>query len=159
MRRSYWIVAVVAGGLASSSCITRQTPLDSNLAPGEQWSAVLTPSAGETLHGRFLFIKTDPNGVTRAVISLAGATPGRALPWHVHYGSCGQDGAILGKPIDFPPLIAGASGTLEGVAQLPLTLHAGTQYFVNVHESQTSSREIACGALVRDDGRRVADRQ
>jgi hypothetical protein len=85
---------------------------------------------------------------TIAQISIQGATPGAAHPWHVHRGSCQTGGPIEGDMMAYPDLEIGAGGTANAIATIAHRLSAGVSYFVNVHLSQDDLATIvACGNL------------
>lgn len=150
MRNIRLMVGIVA---TATACIARPGNLDRTLEPGAQWSAVIAPATTEGVRGSFTFIRLDPPGQTRAIISLAGGAPGAIIPWHVHYGRCGDDGSIVGKPGSYPPLALGSTGRLEATAQIPVTLESGTRYFLHLHVSPAEMKTVAaCAALVPDRG-------
>lgn len=139
--------------LTATACVARPGTLDRTLEPGAQWSAVIAPATNDGVRGSFTFIRLDPPGQTRAIISLAGGAPGAIIPWHVHYGRCGEDGSIVGKPGSYPPLALGSTGRLEATAQLPVELQAGTRYFLHLHASPANMKTVAaCAALVPQSG-------
>ena len=134
-------------------CVTRPGTLDRSLAPGAQWTATLAPGSGAAIHGTVTFVRTDPPTQTRAIFSLAGGPPNAAVPWHIHYGACGNDKLIVGSPASYPPLILGSNGALSAVAQLPVELVDGTKYVIHLHASPMEMQTvIACTALVPDRG-------
>jgi hypothetical protein len=106
------------------------------------------PAAGNGVSGTLTFVRLDPPGQTRVIIALAGGAPGAILPWHVHYGQCGDDGKIVGTPGDYPPLVLGTTGRLDGVAQLPFELADKTRYFVHLHTSPSDMSVASCAALL-----------
>lgn len=151
-------IRLVAGGMAliaATACLNRQVVRDSGLAPGTQWSAVITPGNGSILRGRMVFIKSQPGAFTRVAVSLSGGAPDAALPWHIHQGQCGDDGGIVGHANDYPPLMIGGNGSLVGSAQIPVVLDDNGRYYVNVHGSASEvGSSIACGTLVREGAAR-----
>jgi hypothetical protein len=151
MLRIRFIIGTVL--TAATACVARPGTLDRSLVPGAQWNAVLDPGVGNSLRGSITFVRLDPPGQTRAIISLAGGAPGAILPWHVHYGRCGDDGVIVGSPGSYPPLVLGTTGSLDAVAQLPIELADRTPYFLHVHASPSDMKTVAgCAALVPDRG-------
>lgn len=148
MRRIHLIVPIALTGLIVA-CIARPGTLDRSLAPGAQWTVTLVPSATSTLHGTVTFVRTEPTTQTRAIFSLAGGRANDVLPWHVHYGVCGNDQLIVGAPSNYPPLVLGSAGNLTAVAQLPIELVDRTDYVIHIHASPVDMKTvIACGALV-----------
>lgn len=85
---------------------------------------------------------------TTVQITLTGDTPGAVRAWHIHKGSCGHDGGIVGDAAVFPTLTIGTDGKGTARATLGAPLPAGASYFINVHASPRDHRTIvACGAL------------
>ncbi len=120
-----------------------------SLAAPTNWSATLTPVERSRVSGvaRVEALGTDS---TRATLRLAGATPGRALAWHIHAGACGTKGAILGASALYPSTKAGADGTAYAVATLPSSPPSSGEYSVTVHASTTDMTPVACGTLKPD---------
>ena len=83
-----------------------------------------------------------------ASITISGATPGARHPWHIHRGTCGSNGAIVGSAAAYPVLEVGSNGIASASAQLDVHLDEGGLYYVNVHRSPTDLGTIvSCGAL------------
>lgn len=143
-------VAIIAVAGSAAACITRPGTLDTNLPPGAQWTATLTPENGSTLHGTVTFVRGTPATQTRAIFALAGAQANSVLPWHVHYGDCGSDHLIVGSAANYPPLVIGSTGSLTAAALLPLELSDGPKYVVHIHSSPVDMKTVACGPLVPD---------
>ena len=148
--RAHHMIAGIALTGAITSCIARPGTLDRALAPGAQWIVTLTPTTTSDLHGTVTFVRTDPPTQTRAIFSLAGGTPNAVLPWHVHYGVCGNDQLIVGKPGNYPLLVFGSTGSLTAAAQLPVELVNDTRYVLHVHTSAVDKSTLACGSLVAE---------
>lgn len=114
---------------------------------GQVWNANLTGQ------GSFAGVSgtaqaTVLSGRTNVTIALQGATVGAAHPWHVHEGSCGSAGAIVGSSSTFPPLQVGSEGQAQSAMQLPLALNEARGYYVDVHASSSDMGTIiACGVL------------
>ena len=73
---------------------------------------------------------------------------GTVRPWHVHYGTCGNDQGIVGDPNAYAPLRPGADGAANATATITVPLDTRRTYFVNIHESPTRLQSIvACGPL------------
>ena len=134
---------------AVTACIPRPGTLEQALAPGAQWTVSLTPTATSNLHGTVSFVRTDPPNVTRAIFSLTGGTPNAILPWHVHYGVCGDDHLIAGKASSYPLLVLSSTGALTAAADIPVELADRTNYVIHIHASAVDMQKvIACGPLV-----------
>lgn len=147
--RSIRLVSPMALAVLLVACLARPGTLDRSLLPGAQWTVTLPPSNGNTLHGTVTFVRTEPASQTRAIFSLSDGPANGVLPWHVHYGACGNDHLIVGKPANYPPLVLGSAGNLTAVAQLPIELADGVEYDVHIHASPVEmQRTIACGSLV-----------
>jgi superoxide dismutase, Cu-Zn family len=113
---------------------------------GEDWNARLTSQSGSTITGTSQALVAD--GRTRVSISISGASSGASHPWHVHAGSCGSGGPVVGPATAYPPLDVGSAGTATGNAELSLTLNEASDYHVNVHQSAADMGTIvACGNL------------
>ena len=138
----------ILGLAGAAACIARPSTLDSDLPPGAQWTATLAPEIGSTLRGTVTFVRGTPASQTRAVFSLAGGQPNAVMPWHVHFGVCGNDHRIVGSAANYPPIVIGSTGTLMAAAQLPIELSDDATYVVHIHNSPVDMRTAACGALV-----------
>ena len=135
--------------MSATACVTRPGTLDYALAPGAQWTVTIPAKSANTIHGTVTFVRTEPRTQTRAIFSLYGGTPNAVLPWHVHYGVCGDDQLIVGRPSNYPPLVLSSNGNLTAAAQLPVELVDRTSYVVHIHASAVDmANVIACGALV-----------
>lgn len=145
---------LVVAGLVTGCIRTSTDPVtgkvdvdvESPTKRGEEWKATL---AGTTIPS----ITGDATarvyaGQTQVTISLEGVPGGEARPWHVHQGTCGSGGPIVGSPSAYPPLTVGADGKATGTATIPLQLDEAQRYHVNVHASAAEMATIvACGAL------------
>ena len=147
MRHRLIIGIVLSGAIAG--CVARPGTLDRALSPGAQWTVSLTPTSASSIHGTVTFVRTDPTTQTRAIFALTGGAPNAVLPWHIHYGVCGNDKLIVGKPSNYPPLVLGDHGSLTAVAQLPVELVDGTKYDIHIHASPVDMQNVlACGSLI-----------
>ncbi len=114
---------------------------------GEVWTGTLRGQ------GRFSEISgsaraTVLEGQTTVSVTLTGAAPGGMHPWHVHEGTCGSGGAIVGEATAYPLLRIGSQGRAEANVQLALALNEAKDYYINVHASPSDLGTIvACGAL------------
>lgn len=116
-----------------------------------RWNATLaTPSqlAGVMqLHGTSWW-SHDGTSTSRADIEVTNATPGGVHPWHLHYGRCGSNGAIVGDPAAYELLTINGDGKSAAKAMLSIPLPRGGEYYVNVHAAQSNMGTIiACGNL------------
>ena len=156
--RNIRILTTVALASLTAGCVYRAGTPDTNLAPGAQWTATIVPTTVSAIHGTVTFVRTEPQNQTRVIFALADGTPNGVLPWHVHYGVCGNDKLIVGAPSNYPPLLIERSGQLRGVALLPVELTTRSTYVIHLHESPTEMQKvIACAVLVpQGAGARVA---
>jgi hypothetical protein len=135
--------------MGATACVTRPANLDFALAPGAQWTATIPATSTNTLHGTVTFVRTEPRTQTLVIFSLDGGAPNGVLPWHLHYGGCGDDQPIVGSPSNYPPLVVSSKGDLTAAVQLPVQLVERTNYVVHIHASAVDmANVIACGALV-----------
>lgn len=87
-------------------------------------------------------------GQTGVSVAIAGAEDGAQHPWHVHSGTCGSGGPIVGSATAYPVLSVGGNGRATAQATLALELMPAESYYVNIHQSPTDLGTIvACGAL------------
>jgi hypothetical protein len=124
---------------------------DSELAPQPAWEATLASTSGHSLHGTVVVtpLRDDETGVvirSRVTVSLAGATPGSSHAWHIHQGTCGSDGPIVGPAASYTPVPIGSGGAAQLIAEMPIRLDQGGSYFAHVHDASAAGVE-ACGAL------------
>ncbi len=88
---------------------------------------------------------------TRVDIDIRGAASNSMLPWHLHEGTCGSGGAIVGDPAAYTPLAVGLDGTASSETDIDVTLTPGADYHLNVHKSPSEIETIvACGELHRN---------
>lgn len=82
-------------------------------------------------------------------ITISGAQRGARHPWHIHRGTCGSNGPIVGDAGAYPVLQVGADGIARASAELDVPLDEDASYYVNVHRSPTDLGTIvSCGPLV-----------
>lgn len=87
-------------------------------------------------------------GQTTITANLTGATPGSVHPWHVHFGTCGSGGDIVGAAGAYPALQVGSDGRAKATATIDMELQPGQPYYLNVHRSAEDLKTIAaCGDL------------
>jgi hypothetical protein len=133
------------------SCISRPGTLDHSLESGAQWTATIVPTSGSALHGTVTFVRTQPRSQTRTIFALNGGLANNVVPWHVHYGVCGNDRLIVGEPANYPPLVLGRNGSVNAVSNVPVELTDNATYVIHLHASPTDIHTvIACAALVPD---------
>jgi hypothetical protein len=87
-----------------------------------------------------------------AGVTIRNAVPGGLHPWHVHVGTCGSGGPIVGSDGAYPRLGVGNDGAAVSEVQIRVGLDPQGAYHVNVHYSDAEfMRIIACGNLVRGE--------
>lgn len=113
---------------------------------GEVWNAALASQGGSAVTGTAT--ATAREGHIIATIAVTGAPAGGTHPWHIHEGTCGSGGPIVGPPTAYPPLQVASNGAANAEAHLMLNLNEARAYHVNVHASPTELGNIvACGDL------------
>lgn len=138
------------------ACSSREARRGSMAASQTQWHGRIYPvvgASGERAESNSVANATMTrlaDRQVRATVTLRGGLAGGSYPWHVHVGSCDSQGAILGDPDEYPPLVPGADGKGNVTATFDATIDPGASYHVNVHRSEAEmGTVIACGDLVR----------
>jgi hypothetical protein len=147
---------VLAAAIAVSGCVQRSLEeVDTGTIEVMSWRATLArPATADSLDAPMNIIGSaavrpaqNPSE-SQATIMLSNATPNATHPWHIHAGTCGSDGGIVGPATAYKPLVVDASGKAEVSSILPFTTPTQGDYFVNVHKSPTElGIIIACGPL------------
>ncbi|MBR9990486.1 MAG: hypothetical protein KFH98_12065 [Gemmatimonadetes bacterium] len=110
------------------------------------WSATVESRSGSDV--RATVRAATASGQTAVGINLAGGQSGGTHPWHIHTGTCGSGGGIVGDAAAYPPLRPGSGGTASATALVGVQLIPGQSYHVNVHRSPQALGEIlGCGDL------------
>lgn len=140
---------ITLGACATSSGVPATASSGVSTVPlglTNSWFATVNPVGGTGISGTSAAVGSANQ--TNATVTLGGATAGTTLPWHIHLGQCGDNGAIVGPPAAYPPLMVGADGTANASATVPAGLNTTTRYYVNIHKSPTEMGVIAaCGNL------------
>lgn len=137
--------AILATTLLVVGCTTVQQRIS---AEGEDWKATLSSTTGSTVGGT-VEARSGRTGTT-ATIRLIGASSGGRHPWHIHRGTCGSNGPIVGPADAYPVLVVGADGRATATATVAEDIGIGDvdDFYVNVHASpQAMGTIIACGDL------------
>ena len=117
-----------------------------------EWRADITSNDPYlwTLFGTANVLMNNGEAAFTASIDIRNDDPGVERPWHVHFGTCGSGGGIVGGDAAYPRLSTGLDGasavavTIRGVG-----LDPNAAYHVNVHESDFYfDTLIACGDLI-----------
>jgi hypothetical protein len=117
--------------------------------PPSRWTTTLKPVSVASVTGTAELDSAGP-ATSTARISIRGDRPGSVRPWHVHHGTCGKAGSILGPATDYPPMKIGPDSTASATASLNVAAPARGDYLVNVHDSPSDLETIvACGKLRR----------
>jgi hypothetical protein len=115
----------------------------------EMWQADLQ---GQGEHAELTGLAQASSTANSATVTttVTGAQGGATHPWHIHQGTCGSGGPIVGNPTAYPPLVAGDTGNASSGAKLDVGLEPGGEYHVNLHASGEDLATIAaCGELRR----------
>lgn len=145
----------LAALLAASACVQRTTETDFGELQMLRWSGTLSrPAAADSMTvppriagSATLAPATNPTQST-ATVMVANAEPGAKHPWHIHAGTCGSGGGIVGPPDSYTPITIGTNGRGEISVTLPFSTPTQGQFYVNVHKSATDLKTIvACGPL------------
>lgn len=147
---------VLAASLVASGCVQRSIEeVDTGTIEVMSWRASLTrPETLDSLDAPMNIVGSvavrpaaNPSE-TQATVMLSNATPNATHPWHIHAGTCGSDGGIVGPATAYRPLTVGPDGRAEVTITLPFSTPTQGEYFVNVHKSPTElGTIIACGSL------------
>ena len=153
MLRTAALIAIAACAQRQVEVRTGDVVFDSRwiatLAPVTQMrdSAAITGATTVSLGGRATMMPSTPVE-TRAMLSIFGAPPGSTHAWHIHLGACGNDRGIIGSPELYAPVVAGPDGRGDITVTLPFSTPNSGEFYVDVHDSQSSaSRIIACAPL------------
>ena len=147
---------VLAAAIAVSGCVQRSLEeVDTGTIEVMSWRATLArPATADSLDAPMNIVGSaavrpaqNPSE-SQATVMLSNATPNATHPWHIHAGTCGSDGGIVGPATSYKPLVVDASGKAEVSIILPFSTPTQGDYFVNVHKSPTElGTIIACGPL------------
>lgn len=147
---------LAAAVVASSGCSARTLQeVDTGSIEVMSWRATLArPETADSLTapmnlvGSVAVRPAQNPAESQATIMLSNATPNATHPWHIHAGTCGSDGGIVGPETAYKPLTVDAQGNAEVTITLPFSTPTQGDYFVNVHKSPTElGTIIACGSL------------
>lgn len=119
---------------------------DPRPTPGS-WFAEIE-AVGEHGHSGFGIVTLLADGGTRANVTLTGGSAGGVHPWHVHDGTCEEEGPIVGNAEAYPLLRPDASGNASATLALPVTLSRDEPYSIHIHQSSDDMTIAGCGELV-----------
>ncbi|MGQ0562671.1 MAG: hypothetical protein ACT443_12455 [Gemmatimonadota bacterium] len=144
--KAHLLIAVVV--LVGCTAQREDGDIDIDPAPDfiGDWRGNLEPRNNSGISGSVVLRSALTNAGTS--ITIWGANEGSRHPWHVHFGSCGENGAIVGDPNAYPVLQIGSNGTASASANIDVGLNEDRTYSVNVHRSPTDLGTIvSCGPL------------
>ncbi len=155
----YTRILLTATAAALVACAQRQVEVDTgDVVLDSRWIATLAPVAARdsaaitgattvTLGGRASMMRGASSVETRAMLSIFGAAPGSTHAWHIHLGSCGNDRGVIGSPELYTPVVVGNDGRGDITITLPFTTPNSGEFYVDVHDSSSASRLVACAPL------------
>lgn len=133
--------------LAVTFCATRGGT-DAGADAGTAWSADIR-AVGSPGHSGTATAVPMADG-THVTARLSGGSGGGEHPWHVHRGTCGSNGPIVGAASDYPVLRPDAQGDATAEAHINVALDPGGSYYVNIHQAPDDLGTIVgCGPLER----------
>lgn len=147
------------GVLTLAGCATVETEAPKPMEPAAEggmqmgsmmWSGDLAAQPGHQGASGAVQANSTPGGTSISIrftgMAMKGMT--HTHPWHIHAGTCGSGGAIVGDPAAYPPLQVGADGSATAAASISPALQMGQEYYVDVHESpQALGNIVACAQL------------
>jgi superoxide dismutase, Cu-Zn family len=144
--------ALIAAGAATFllGCSDDDNDEAPSLAQRTDVATIAGNPGWENLNGESRVAWTPGNSQFLASIELDGDAPAALRPWHVHFGTCGTGGGIVGPPADYPPLMIASDGSASASARIDVALDVNAPYHVNVHLSPAEMATlIACGDLTQ----------
>jgi hypothetical protein len=110
------------------------------------WRGQLEPRSDTRIRGA---VEAQSAAATTGVsVTISGAESGARHPWHIHRGTCGSNGPIVGDPSAYPVLAVGTDGVASASADLNVALSEDGSYYVKLHRSpQDLGTIVSCGAL------------
>lgn len=110
------------------------------------WSADLSPRGQSSVRGSAE--ARSAAATTGVSVTISGAEARARHPWHIHRGTCGSGGDIVGDAAAYPVLSVGADGGASASADITVPLSEDARYYVNIHSSpQDLATIVACGEL------------
>ena len=123
-----------------------QRPMGQEAAATE-WTATIR-SLEDDGHNGSATARALPDGRTEVTVTLSGGSGGGEHPWHVHRGTCGSNGEIVGSKNAYPILRPDQSGYASETARIDTALDPSGSYYINIHQSPNQLDVIvACGEL------------
>lgn len=142
-------VCAVVGVLLLAACSTTR---ESRIGGDVQWHGRIYPAVGP---GQFAESNSVANATmtrlsgtnVRSTITLRGGLVQGDYPWHVHEGTCGSGGPIVGDPSEYPPLSTGSGTVGSATATFDADLDPDGAYYINIHRPEDLETIVACGQL------------
>ena len=134
--------ALVACGPGGSS-LELPSPI-SAARTSASWTATLNPVGTSTVRGTAT-VRAVNNQQTMH-LQITGGAPSASHPWHLHSGTCGMGGSVVGST-PYPALGTASDGTASISTTLPTHIGGGN-YYVDVHVSPSDPTVAACGDFV-----------
>ncbi len=137
------LAAVAVAGCGVAHEAAEAMPMTNTI---DDWSGNLTPVNDSGIRGAAA-VRTG-YGQTGVSVTIAGAKSGEQHPWHVHRGTCGSGGPIVGPATAYPVLSVGANGEASASAKIDMQLGETESYYVNIHKSPSDLGTIvSCGEI------------
>lgn len=115
--------------------------------PTVTWTATIVGNNPYPISGSASVVLAEDGASFTATIAIERGVPGSTYPWHVHFGTCGDGGGIVG-PGAYPELVVAADGTAATNTIVLQALDTTAPYSVNVHLSPSDLPTIiGCGDL------------
>lgn len=110
------------------------------------WNADLSQRGGSSVRGSA--VARSAVATTGVSVTISRADAGARHPWHIHRGTCGSGGDIVGDATAYPVLAVGTNGVASASADITVGLSEDARYYVNIHRSpQDLDTIVACGEL------------
>ena len=140
--------------LLLTGCASAKPDSELDRAPiAAAWTADVQGMGGTEPAG-FATVTAMPDGGTRANLTLRGGAVDGRHAWRIREGLCAEGdsdpdpiGSEVGVAGDYPALEPDGGGNASGTASLPLTLEKGSEYHVDVYETESANVVVACGDL------------
>jgi hypothetical protein len=146
---------VVAAAVGLGACAQRSMEMDTGDVAPIAWRATIETIgnadslvAPTNITGTATMPPASNATMTNVMVELHNGEPNATYPWHVHAGSCGSGGGIVGPPAAYTPLTIDATGGAQATVTLPFSTPTVGDFSVNVHKSADELGVIiACGML------------
>lgn len=133
------------GTLAEEPAIQEEATDEGVLAA---WDATLSPASMNSSMTGEASLQATAEGGTEIAIAVDSGDPGHTYPWHLHSGTCGSGGPIVGDGNAYAPVTTDEAGAGEAEATISINLDPEADYHVNVHASPELLEQIvACGEV------------